>query len=250
MTWFLNQHEGLRRILVKHAETAADLQRGNGCQVAFGEQHRGFEMDVKEVPEHPAAPPPPFDIFTIGHSNHPIDRFIALLKGASLTAVVDVRSQPFSRRHPWFSANRLRANLEQTDIAYVSMGDALGGRPRGPALFRDGVADYEAIARTPEFRAGIDRVVAATKNSRPCLMCAEREPLDCHRCLLVAPALVARGLRIGHVLADGSVMAHGAIEERLLALAGSGDLFAGDVAARLADAYRRRAKKVAFRARA
>jgi uncharacterized protein (DUF488 family) len=205
-------------------------------------------MDVKEVPEHPAASTPPFDLFTIGHSNHPIDRFIALVKSAGLTAVIDVRSQPFSRRCPWFSANRLRGHLEEGGIAYMPMGDALGGRPRGGALFRDGVADYEAMARTPEFRAGIDRVVATTEDHCACLMCAEREPLDCHRCLLVAPALVARGLRIGHVLADGSVVAHETIEEKLLTLAGSDDLFAGDPAARLMEAYRRRARKVAFRA--
>jgi uncharacterized protein (DUF488 family) len=188
-----------------------------------------------------------FDLFTIGHSNHPIDRFIALLQDAGVTAVVDVRSQPFSRRYPWFSAQRLRERLDAEAMAYVSMGDALGGRPRDPALFRGGIADYEAMARTPEFRAGIDRVMAGTK--RTCLMCAEREPLDCHRCLLVAPALAARGLRIGHILADGSVVPHTAIEERLLA-GHDGELFENDRTSRLVEAYRRRANRVAFRARA
>jgi uncharacterized protein (DUF488 family) len=195
---------------------------------------------------------PPFDLFTIGHSNHPLDRFVALLQGAAVAAVLDVRSQPFSRRHPWFSATRLGGHLERAGIAFMPMGDALGGRPRDPSLFRDGVADYEAMARTDDFRAGIDRVIAAAQRFRSCLMCAEREPLDCHRCLLVAPALVAHGLRIGHILADGSIMAHAAIEERLIAglSAGSDDLFLGDRPARLAHAYRRRAQAVAFRSRA
>jgi uncharacterized protein (DUF488 family) len=191
---------------------------------------------------------PRFDIFTIGHSNHPIDRFVALLTGAGITALIDVRSQPFSRRYPWFSATRLGDHLEQASIAFMPMGDALGGRPRDPRLFRDGVADYEAMARTSEFRGGIDRVVAATQRFRSCLMCAEREPLDCHRSLLVAPALVACGLRLGHIMLDGGIMAHEAIEERLLA--GSDDLFLGDRPARLAQAYRRRAQAVASRARA
>jgi uncharacterized protein (DUF488 family) len=191
---------------------------------------------------------PRFDLFTVGHSNQPLDRFLALLKGAGVTAVLDVRSQPFSRRYPWFSAVRLGDHLEQAGIAFMPMGDALGGRPRAPRLFRDGVADYEAMARTSEFRGGIDRVIAATQRFRSCLMCAEREPLDCHRCLLVAPALVARGLRIGHIMLDGSIKAHEVIEERLLA--GSDDLFLGDRPARLAQAYRRRAQAVAFRARA
>ena len=188
-----------------------------------------------------------FDLFTIGHSNHPIDSFLALIKGAGVTAIADVRSQPFSRFCPWFSAGRLREHLEAEGMSYVPMGDALGGRPRDPALFRDGVADYEAMAATPEFRAGIDRVVEGTRRVRICLMCAEREPLDCHRCLLVAPALAQHGLRIGHILADGSVMAHEAIEQRLMAVSG-GDLFVNDPARRAAS-YRARAQAISFRAR-
>jgi uncharacterized protein (DUF488 family) len=206
-------------------------------------------LAVKELPEQPTDQPPAFDLFTIGHSNHPIDRFLALLNRAGITAVVDVRSQPSSRRYPWFSARRLREALAGEDISYVPMGDALGGRPRDPGLYRDGVADYEAMARTPEFQAGVGRVMAGLQRFRVCLMCAEREPLDCHRCLLVAPALAARGLTLGHILADGSIVAHAAIEERLLELARRDDLF-GDPAARLADAYRRRARAVAFRVRA
>ncbi|MFL6951168.1 MAG: DUF488 family protein [Xanthobacteraceae bacterium] len=105
------------------------------------------------------------------------------------------------------------------------------------------------MARTPEFQAGIDRVTAGLQRFRLCLMCAEREPLECHRCLLVAPALAARGLALGHILADGSIVPQATIEERLLELAGRDDLFS-DPAARLAEAYRRRARTVAFRVRA
>jgi len=191
--------------------------------------------------------PSAFDLFTIGHSNHPIERFLALLHDAGVTAVADVRSMPSSRRYPWFSRDRLRDRLTREGITYVPLGDALGGRPRDPALFRDGVADYEAMARTPEFRAGLDRVREGTQKFRVCLMCAEREPLDCHRCLLVAPALAERGLAIGHILADGAVEAHAAIEQRLIALAGKDDDLFHDRAARLAAAYRLRAATAAFR---
>jgi uncharacterized protein (DUF488 family) len=186
-----------------------------------------------------------FDLFTIGHSNHPIDHFVALLKGAGITALADVRSQPFSRRSPWFAAGPLRERLTTEGIAYVPMGDALGGRPRDPALMRDGVADYAAMAATPEFRAGIDRVIEGTRRFRVCLMCAEREPLACHRCLLVAPAFAERGLRVGHVLADGSIVAHAEIEQRLLAASG-GDLFDDSPGGR-AEAFRRRARAAVFR---
>jgi len=186
-----------------------------------------------------------FDLFTIGHSNPPADRFVALAQDAGVTAIADVRSVPFSRRFPWFSAQPLAARLASADIEYLAFGDTLGGRPRDPALYRDGVADYERMAASPQFRAGLDRVGDARGRFRVCLMCAEREPLDCHRCLLVGRALSERGLALGHILIDGTIEPHAATEERLLGRkAGSDDLF-GDRAARLAEAYRRRARTVA-----
>jgi uncharacterized protein (DUF488 family) len=191
---------------------------------------------------------PSFDLFTIGHSNHPIDRFIELVRAADITTVADVRSVPASRRYPWFAAKRLAERLACEGINYEPMGDALGGRPRDPALSRDGVADYAAMAATLAFRSGLDRVVAAARVNRVCLMCSEREPLDCHRCLLIAPQLTQRGLNVGHILADGMIEPHPATEERLLALAGSApDLFGADRSERLAAAYRRRAGSAAFR---
>jgi uncharacterized protein (DUF488 family) len=195
--------------------------------------------------------PAAFDLFTVGHSNHPLERFLALLKGAGVEAIIDVRSKPFSRRFPWFSQGRLAERLREAGIAYLWRGEALGGRPADPALMREGVADYEAIAQTPMFRAALDKLIAdARKNARSCLMCAEREPLDCHRCLLIARALAERGVTVGHLLPDGSIEPHSATEDRLLARTerSGADLFAADRAARLADAYRRRAGKAAFRA--
>src|SRR5262245_24354159 len=121
---------------------------------------------------HGAQPvaPESFDLFTVGHSNQPIEGFLALLRESGVTVVADVRSQPFSRRFPWFSGKRLCERLESEAIAYVAMGDALGGRPRDAALFCDGIADYAAMARLPEFRAGIDRVIEAARHHRVCLL--------------------------------------------------------------------------------
>jgi len=190
------------------------------------------------------------DLFSIGHSNIPAERFIGMLRGAGVDAIADVRSTPASRRCPWFSGKNLAARLQQEGILYAAFGDALGGRPRDPSLYRDGIADYEAMARRPEFCAGLDRLLAVAARHRVCLMCAEREPLDCHRCLLVARALAERGLAIGHVLHDGTIEPHAATQERLLA--GSrldADLFATGQGERLAAAYRRRARAVAYRAK-
>jgi uncharacterized protein (DUF488 family) len=183
------------------------------------------------------------DLLTIGHSNLPADRFMALLTSAGVTAVADVRSVPFSRWCPWFSTKALAQRLAGEGIAYIALGDSLGGRPRDPKLYRNGVADYEAMAARPEFVAGLERVVDEIARHRVCLLCAEREPLDCHRCLLVGRALAERGLTLGHIPADGTIEPHAATEERLLTLVGD-DLFR-DRAERLAHAYRRRAQAVA-----
>jgi uncharacterized protein (DUF488 family) len=191
-----------------------------------------------------------FDLFSIGHSNIPAERFIGLLRHTGVNAIADVRSTPFSRRFPWFSGKNLATTLAQHGMAYLACGEALGGRPRDAALYRDGVADYEAMARQPDFQVALDRLTAEGAR-RVCLMCAEREPLDCHRCLLVARSLAERGLTIGHILHDGTVESHTATEQRLLALTGaSDDLFVTGQGERLAAAYRRRARAVAYRAAA
>lgn len=187
------------------------------------------------------------DLMTIGHSNLPADRFITLLRDSKVSAVIDVRSVPFSRWCPWFSSKPLATGLAAGGVAYLQLGDELGGRPRDPQLYCDGIADYEAMARRPEFCAGLDRVIDETRRHLVCLLCSEREPLDCHRCLLVGRALAERGVTPGHIRADGTIEPHAMTEQRLLKLAGGeADLF-GDPAARLADAYRQCARRVAAR---
>jgi uncharacterized protein (DUF488 family) len=193
--------------------------------------------------------PAAFDLFTVGHSNHRIERFLALLRDAKIETVVDVRSKPISRRFPWFSQSPLADHLREAGMAYLWRGEALGGRPADPALTRDGVADYAAMAAAPAFQAALDSVITDARKARSCLMCAEREPLDCHRCLLIGRALAERGVHVGHILADGTIEPQATTENRLLALTKSdADLFASDRATRLAGAYRRRAGKAAFRA--
>jgi uncharacterized protein (DUF488 family) len=187
-----------------------------------------------------------YDFLTIGHSNLPADQFLAQIRAHGVTAVADVRSVPFSRRFPWFSSRTLSERLQSKGITYAMMGDTLGGRPTNPALYCDGVADYEAMAAAADFHAGLERVLGKMTRHRLCLMCAEREPLDCHRCLLVGRALAARGYSIGHILGDGSIEPQSTTEERLLGGLPDGDLF-GNRESRLADAYRRRAQRIAAR---
>jgi uncharacterized protein (DUF488 family) len=192
-----------------------------------------------------------FDLFSIGHSNIPDERFVAMLRSAGVNAIADVRKTPASRRFPWFSGKNLVRMLQGEGMLHVPFSETLGGRPRDPALYRDGVADYEEMAQQPEFRAGLDRLLAVAAQHRVCLMCAEREPLDCHRCLLVSRSLAERGCTVGHILHDGTFEPHTATEQRLLADGGPGaDLFVTGQREQLAAAYRRRSRAVAYRATA
>ena len=187
-------------------------------------------------------------ILTIGHSKHALQRFIALLQGAHVTAIADVRSAPVSRFSPHFNKDRLAASLAECGMAYVFLGKELGGRPELPDLFTGGVADYEKMAALPSFRSGLERLITGAEGHRIAVMCAEADPLDCHRCLLVGRALAGEGVEVGHILATGEVVSQAEIEDRLLALAGlaDGDLLAASRDERLAEAYRARAGKAAY----
>jgi uncharacterized protein (DUF488 family) len=144
-------------------------------------------------------------IFTIGHSNHAQARFAALLKAENITALADVRSVPHSRWASQFNKDALAKSLAGEDIAYVFLGQELGGRPKDAALLRHGKPDYAAMARSEPFRAGIARVLEGARTYRIALMCAERDPIDCHRFLLVARELAALGASVCHILASGDV---------------------------------------------
>ena len=154
-------------------------------------------------------------IFTIGHSNHSLEDFLALLSKHRVTAVADVRSAPWSRFNAHFNRNEFAAALKTRSIHYVYLGRELGGRPEDPALYDDGGrVRYERVARTSNFRAGVARVVGGAAEYRIALMCAEKEPLDCHRTHLVAQALYADGVEVVHILADGEIECHARTMDR------------------------------------
>lgn len=159
-------------------------------------------------------------IFTIGHSIHPIERFLDLLEMNGITAVADVRSSPFSRHNPQFNKDTLPEDLKQRDIAYVFVGKELGARSDDSSCYDRGKIRYGRLAGTSIFKAGIERVLSGARKYRVALMCAEKEPLDCHRTLLVSRALEQRGVSILHILADGSAEPQPRTMCRLLDLTG------------------------------
>ena len=160
--------------------------------------------------------PPAGVVLTVGHSTHPLEAFVALLRRHAVTAIADVRSTPYSRFNPHFNRKSLDRDMNARGIAYLFLGRALGGRPEDRSCYENGQVRYDRVARTALFREGIDRVVRGAADNRIALMCAEKEPLDCHRTILVGRSLVERGIAVAHILADGRLEPHDDTMDRLL----------------------------------
>ena len=154
-------------------------------------------------------------IFTIGHSTHSQEYFISLLQRQGVTALCDVRSKPYSRVNPQFNREELKESVRACGIKYVFLGKELGARSEDPACYENGKVRYDRLAHTELFRLGLERVQKGMKDYRLALMCAEKEPLECHRTILVARHLAALGLDVKHIHADGTLEAHADALSRL-----------------------------------
>jgi uncharacterized protein (DUF488 family) len=148
-------------------------------------------------------------LFTVGHSNHQTDFFLELLAGRELQVVVDVRSVPYSRYVSRFNQGELEVLLKLSGLKYLFLGDRIGGKP-ADGSFRDsrGRVDYAGLARSDTFRAGLDRLEKGMAAGwRIALLCAEEDPLRCHRHWLIARELeLVRHVPVWHLRADGSEM--------------------------------------------
>jgi uncharacterized protein (DUF488 family) len=152
------------------------------------------------------------EILTIGHSNHPIERFCELLEGAGVVVLADVRRHPGSRRYPQFNAGRLRESLAGIGVEHEPFGDQLGGRrvagaPRGAAGLAAALAAYAEHARSDEYAAGIVRLEGLAAERRTVIMCAEGDWRHCHR-QRIADDLAAREWKVLHLRRDGGVEEH------------------------------------------
>jgi uncharacterized protein (DUF488 family) len=166
-------------------------------------------------------------IFTVGHSTHSLEKFVALLKKHGVDAVADVRSAPYSRFNPQFNRETLSRELKAQGIKYVFLGRELGARSEDPACYEDGRVQYQLLARTPLFLSGIDRVLHGASKYKITLMCAEKDPIECHRALLVARKIFELGVPVIHIKADGNIESHQEMEAHLLAACNlpEGDMF-------------------------
>lgn len=152
-------------------------------------------------------------VWTVGHSTHPIERFLDLLRGAGIRRLVDVRTAPGSRKHPQFGRDALASSLEGAGVAYAWRGEELGGwRKAGPdsrhtALRSAGFRGYADHMESETFRVALDRLLEEAEETPTAVMCAEALWWRCHRSM-IADAVVARGHEVRHLMPDGSVADH------------------------------------------
>jgi uncharacterized protein (DUF488 family) len=186
-------------------------------------------------------------VYSIGHSNGTIERLIGLLQQHSITAVADVRSQPYSRFNPQFNREVLAGSLKGVGLEYVFLGQELGARSDDPACYRNGRAQYALIAKAGTFQRGIERLLSGAERFRLAILCAEKEPLVCHRGILISRHLHEIGMVVRHILEDGSVEDHENAVERLLDMHGLRDehLFHSREE-RIALAYQKQAEDIQY----
>lgn len=191
-------------------------------------------------------------IYTIGHSNHSLERFIALLNQHGVNVLCDVRSDPYSRVNHQFNRETLKAALWKTGITYVFLGKELGARSEDSSCYVHGKVQYDCLAQTALFRKGIESLLQRMQGNRLALMCAEKDPLDCHRTILVARHLDTLGISVEHILPDGGLETHGQAIARLLRQLKTpecDDLFRTREAM-IDDAYKTQGERIAYTVKA
>ncbi|MCR4317403.1 MAG: DUF488 domain-containing protein, partial [Planctomycetes bacterium] len=186
-------------------------------------------------------------IHTVGHSNRALDDFLELLEQGSINLIADVRSHPYSGFAPHFSQGPLEDSLRKRGMSYVFLGKELGARSDNPACYEQGRVSYAKLAVEPSFRQGIGRLIDLSAKCAVAIMCAERDPIECHRGILIAKELSRSGLKVRHVIQKGTVELQKELENRLLGKLKlpNGDMFTTR-AEFIDDAYRIQSLKIAY----
>lgn len=186
-------------------------------------------------------------MYSIGHSNQPIEGLLNKLIKYNVEYVADVRSFPRSIRQPWFDSDSLSNSLADIGVEYLFLGSSLGGRPKDPADMTKGIANYEVMAAKDKFKRSIDGLLKLSSRSSIALLCSEHNPLDCHRCLLVSRAMIELGEDTNHILRDSELMSQKKVEQVLAEeyRASNLDLFMSEDDIRSAS-YKSRSEKIAY----
>ncbi len=189
------------------------------------------------------------ELYTIGHSNHTIEKFIDLVSMHYIAVVFDVRSQPYSKFNPQFNQETLEKELKNHNIKYFFLGEELGPRSNDPDCFINGKVQYSSISNTFQFHQGIDRLLIEMESNRIAIMCAEKDPIICHRTILICRHMRQYDIEIKHILENGEIENNSDAEKRLMKTLSipqeQGDLFSS-TEERIEKAYDIQGEKIAY----
>ena len=144
------------------------------------------------------------NFFTLGHSNHTMEAWLALVRQHRIDVVVDTRSSPYSKYVPQFDRELTQRTLEDAGVRYLFLGAELGGRPANPAYYdATGRVLYSQLRNDASFQAAITRLETGIEKFTVALMCGEEDPAHCHRRLLIGRVLAERGHTMTHIRGDG-----------------------------------------------
>jgi len=160
----------------------------------------------------------PNTLKTVGHSNHQIETFLDILNDHKINCIIDVRTSPYSRHNPQFNRETLKTDLDLNEIEYTYMGDSLGARYEDKNLLLDnGKVNFNKVKDLPLFISGIETLIHKIKTGQNIsLMCAEKDPFNCHRFVLISRSLVKKDIEIEHILSEKSTVSQRELEEKLL----------------------------------
>lgn len=168
-------------------------------------------------------------LYSIGYATKPIEIFIAQLHKHKIDAVADVRSVPYSKAFYDYHRETLAATLKREGIYYVYLGEELGPRSKDKTHYDEHhQVQFDRLMQSPLYLQGIERLQEGmAKGMGIALMCAEKDPLDCHRSLLVGYYLQAQlGLGVQHIDHHGDIESQSDLEDRLMAIHGvAADMF-------------------------
>jgi len=155
-------------------------------------------------------------LFSIGYSGLDTGKFVKILLANDVNVVCDVRSTPYSTYKPDFSRGPFKSFLNVSEIKYAFMGEQLGARPKDRSCYVAGQATYERIASMESFKDGLNRLRKGVEKLNLALVCSERDPIECHRAVLVCRHLPDLRSIISHIHTDGTVETQEQFDERLV----------------------------------
>jgi len=186
-------------------------------------------------------------IYSIGYSSYAISDFVKAIVAYGIDVIADVRSQPYSRYKPEYNRENLKQTLKQNGIAYVFLGDQCGARIQAPECYVNGKVSFELVKRNKDFQTGLQRLRKGMQTHRIAIMCAERDPINCHRAILICRNLRAHDVVINHIVDNGLLENHVDTEKRLIRIHGlEKALLYPTETERLDEAYRLQSEAIAY----